>query len=153
APELKSAFKPRYSAGGPLGLVDGLRGGKSHTDGRWQGFEGDDLDAVIDLGAARTISAVTVGFLQNASSWAFFPRSVEVALSADGKIFTPLPAATGFEASDREGGVLLRDVKIDAGGAQARYVRVTAKSIGNCPDWHSAAGGKAWLFADEIIVE
>ncbi|MDD8025681.1 MAG: family 20 glycosylhydrolase, partial [Acidobacteriota bacterium] len=41
APELKSAFKPRYSAGGPLGLVDGLRGGKSHTDGRWQGFEGD----------------------------------------------------------------------------------------------------------------
>jgi hexosaminidase len=146
-------FKPRYSAGGPLGLVDGLRGGKSHTDGRWQGFEGDDLAAVLDLGSPRRIASVTIGFLQNISSWAFFPRSVEVALSGDGKVFTALPAATGFEATDREEGVLLRDVKIPAGGASARYLRVTAKSIGRCPEGHSGAGGKAWLFADEIIVE
>ncbi len=152
-PKLAFAFKPRYAAGGPLGLVDGLRGGKSHTDGRWQGFEEDDLDAVLDLGESRRIEAVTIGFLQNTPSWAFLPRSVEVALSEDGKTYRALPAATGFEATDREGGVLLRDVKIAAGAAPARYVRVTAKSIGRCPSWHSGAGGKAWLFADEIIVE
>ncbi|MCK7477155.1 MAG: hypothetical protein M0C28_06325 [Candidatus Moduliflexus flocculans] len=35
----------------------------------------------------------------------------------------------------------------------ARFVRVLASSVGTVPDWHYGAGGKAWLFADEIIVE
>ncbi|MCX6559894.1 MAG: discoidin domain-containing protein, partial [Candidatus Aminicenantes bacterium] len=152
-PRLQFAFKPRYDGGGALGLVDGLRGGRSHTDGRWQGFEGDDLAAVVDLGQERNISAVTIGFLQNVPSWAFFPRSVEVALSSDGKAYRALPAAAGFEAGDSQTAVLLRDVRIDAARAKARYIRVTAKSIGLCPEGHAGAGSKAWLFADEIIVE
>jgi hexosaminidase len=47
----------------------------------------------------------------------------------------------------------VKDILVEAGGVEARYVRVTAKSIGRCPSWHPGAGGKAWLFADEIIVE
>jgi hexosaminidase len=34
----------------------------------------------------------------------------------------------------------------------ARYVRVTAKSVGLCPPWHPGRGQNAWLFVDEIIV-
>jgi hypothetical protein len=33
-----------------------------------------------------------------------------------------------------------------------RYVRVYAKNMAVCPDWHNGAGGKAWLFVDEIII-
>ena len=36
---------------------------------------------------------------------------------------------------------------------QARYVRATARNIGVCPDWHPGAGEKAWIFADELIIE
>ena len=36
---------------------------------------------------------------------------------------------------------------------QARYVRMVAKTIGLCPDWHVGAGEKAWIFCDEIVVE
>jgi len=25
--------------------------------------------------------------------------------------------------------------------------------VGVCPEWHKGAGGKAWLFVDEIFVE
>ena len=35
----------------------------------------------------------------------------------------------------------------------AHFVKVFAKNIGVCPDWHQGAGGKAWLFVDELIVE
>ena len=35
---------------------------------------------------------------------------------------------------------------------EARYVRVRAKGLGVCPDWHKGAGSKAWLFVDEIIL-
>ncbi|MEN8121858.1 MAG: hypothetical protein ABFS35_16025 [Bacteroidota bacterium] len=34
-----------------------------------------------------------------------------------------------------------------------RYVKVLAKNQNHCPDWHSSAGGKAWLFVDEIVIE
>jgi hypothetical protein len=34
-----------------------------------------------------------------------------------------------------------------------RYIKVRAKNIGACPDWHPGSGGKAWLFVDEIMVE
>jgi hexosaminidase len=152
-PSLRAAFKPRYTGGGPLGLVDGLLGSRSHTDGRWQGFEGDDLDAVIDLGEARKITAVTIGFLRNTSSWIFLPRSAEAAVSLDGTAYKPLVAPAAFDPGDGDGEPLRRDIRIEAAGARARYIRVTAKSIGLCPPGHSGAGGKAWLMADEIIVE
>jgi hypothetical protein len=35
----------------------------------------------------------------------------------------------------------------------ARYLKVSAKNIGICPSWHKGAGEKAWIFADEIVVE
>jgi hexosaminidase len=45
-------------------------------------------------------------------------------------------------------------VKIDPEfDTASRYFRITALSVGIRPDWHPGAGLKAWLFADEIIVE
>lgn len=35
---------------------------------------------------------------------------------------------------------------------RTRFIRVKSKNIGICPPWHRGAGGKAWIFADEIIV-
>jgi hexosaminidase len=149
---LAAAYSPKYPGSGAAALVDGLRGSISNTDGRWQGFEGDDLAAVIDLGSARTVRAVSIGFLQNLESWIFLPRSVEIALSEDGNTYRTLLALNGIETF-REGGARILDVRAAAAGAPARYVRITARSVGICPDWHAGAGQKAWLFADEIIVE
>ena len=34
-----------------------------------------------------------------------------------------------------------------------RYVKIKAYNIGKCPNWHKGAGGKAWVFCDEVIIE
>ncbi len=44
------------------------------------------------------------------------------------------------------------DMGIDLDGIKAKYVKIIAHSIGNCPDWHQGAGGKSWIFSDEIMV-
>ena len=36
---------------------------------------------------------------------------------------------------------------------QFQFIRITTQSFIECPQWHLGAGGKAWIFADEIIVE
>jgi hexosaminidase len=35
---------------------------------------------------------------------------------------------------------------------RARCVRVHARNLARIPGWHPAAGQKAWLFADELMV-
>ena len=51
---LTHPFSDRYPAGGPNALADGLKGSRDFKDGFWQGYEGTDLEAIIDLGQART---------------------------------------------------------------------------------------------------
>jgi hypothetical protein len=33
----------------------------------------------------------------------------------------------------------------------ARYIRITAKNLGDLPTWHGSKG-QCWLFCDEIVV-
>ena len=41
----------------------------------------------------------------------------------------------------------------DLRNTNIRYVKIKAQNIGVCPNGHPSAGGKAWLFVDEIIIE
>ena len=34
-----------------------------------------------------------------------------------------------------------------------RYIKIKAINIETCPDWHHGAGGPAWIFIDEIIID
>ena len=150
--KLALPYKERYKGGGEIGLTDGLRGTTSHTDGRWQGFEGDDLVAEIDLGGPQAISRITAGFLQNIDSWIFFPVSVDFAVSDDGRDYRTV-ATIANDVSLQTAGAILKEFVANAPRVNARYVRVLAKNIGLCPDGHPGKGGKAWIFADEIIVD
>jgi hypothetical protein len=100
----------------------------------------------------QQVHAVTVGCLSEMGSWIFYPVAISIAVSKDGTNFGPeVRRDLGVPSGMEDGGV--RDVTVPAGGVEGRYVRVTAKNIGTCPPWHPGAGGKAWVFTDEIIVE
>ena len=35
---------------------------------------------------------------------------------------------------------------------KARFVKVKAKNVGICPEWHPGSGNRGWLFVDEIVI-
>jgi predicted alpha-1,2-mannosidase len=148
---LRTRYHDNYAGGGQEALIDGIRGTMNFRTG-WQGYEQVDLDAVVDLGSVEQIAFIGASFLQNVRSWIFYPTSIEFYISEDGdkytKVFEELivPGETQPEEGIREVRKYLNDVN-------ARYVRVFARNIGVCPEWHYAAGGKAWLFIDEIEIE
>ncbi|MCB9081004.1 MAG: alpha-L-fucosidase, partial [Lewinellaceae bacterium] len=148
---LKYPYAEQYQGGGLLGLVDGLEGSTNFRDGRWQGFEGHDFSATIDLGKVTTVQHLEVSFLQDIGSWIFPPRALTFSISEDGQTFTPLQVLTlpAPQATDPTG----RMTFPYHGAVQGRYVRITASNIGICPPWHAGSGGKAWLFVDEIKIE
>ncbi|HEY9282501.1 MAG TPA: GH92 family glycosyl hydrolase [Pyrinomonadaceae bacterium] len=149
---LLSSYSPQYTGGGDLALADGVRGGKDFRTGAWQGYQGQDFEAVVDLGRPGPVARVGAGFLQDSRSWIWMPREVVFELSEDGQNFEQVAQITN-DVSDRAEEVLTKDFALAITPRRARYVRVRAKTYGRIPDWHAGAGGSAWIFIDEIIVE
>ena len=149
--DLAHPHSPRYPAGGPDALTDGILGSAFFDDGRWQGFEGVDLHAVVDLGEPVEVEAVACRFLQSTAAWIWLPRVMEVNLSDDGRTFRPFVTAD-HEVDVRARGPRVEELTARAPADRARFVRVRARSLGKCPSWHPGAGDPAWLFADEIRV-
>ena len=147
---LASEFAPQYAAGGELALIDGWRGSPDFRTGLWQGYEGQDLEAVVDLGSVQSIRRAELGCLQDENSWIFFPLEVQFSTSRDGERWEPYGVAPNG-VSPFEPGAILRSFTVD-GEAEARYVKVVAKSRIHCPEGHKGEGGKSWVFADEIVV-
>jgi alpha-L-fucosidase len=142
----------KFRAKGASSLTDGVIGSTNYAGGEWLGFEGDDFDAVLDLGKAQSIHEISLGYLVNAGPWIFEPLEVRFQTSRDGTYFTTVGTVRhdpdAWDSLVRVG----TEVKTFA-PVQARYVRVTAKNRKTCPSDHPGNGGKAWLFVDEILVE
>jgi predicted alpha-1,2-mannosidase len=144
----KYPYSPLYTAGGEYGLVDGLRASKD-SHGEWQGFEGTDMDVLVDLGAPRPVRRIAATFLQDYKSWIFLPTQAEVLVSNDGLNFESRGIARapfGPEVKEPRIGRYEWDMQ----GTSFRYVKLIAKTLATCPPGHPGEGGKCWIFADEI---
>jgi predicted alpha-1,2-mannosidase len=149
---INTEYAPQYAAGGEIALIDFKRGGENFRTGSWQGYEGVDLDAVVDLGRVQEINQVSVGFLQDVRSWIFFPEEVRFFASKDGKTFEPIGVSI-HEVSLKDETIRTLEQWVNPENPlQARYIRVVAKNIGVCPPWHPGAGKPSWIFVDEISV-
>ncbi len=96
-------FSDKYKAFGDRTLVNGIRGIGDFNDGQWQGFEGTNMDVIIDLGTETAITLIATSFLASVGRWVFLPESVEFMVSSDGNDFTILnEIATKIKAEEQE---------------------------------------------------
>jgi hypothetical protein len=141
---------PKYHSGDAGALTDGLKGWDDYH-WHWLGFEGEDMEATVDLGSSQVVSKVRMDFLQDINSWVFMPLTVGCSISDDGRDFRSIgKVATGIPA-DRDGAII-EPFAFTSPPSKARYVKVRAVSRKTCPPWHKGAGGQAWIFIDEIAV-
>jgi hypothetical protein len=150
---VRTPINPQYGAGGSEALVDGVLGGPDFTTGRWQGYEDAALDAVVDLGRVSRVRGVSVGFLQDANVYIFYPSEVRFEISDDGVHFRRLetvrPASTPRDPTK----TTVERVTTRAVG-EGRYIRVYAPNPGRALAWGSATEMiKSFLFCDEIQIE
>ena len=133
-------YSSQYPSSGNNALVDGVIGGWTYGDQRWQGFLGD-FDVTIDLGEIRPVRYLGATFMNLESAWVHVPASVEFQVSEDGENF-------------RTEGVMYGDVSLRSSelvfknfyhicDISTRYIRVVAKRC-------SRPG--SWIFVDEVVV-
>ncbi len=150
--KLGKPVSPKYPAKNNFDLTNTLFGSSNYGDGNWCGFEGDDLDMFIEFDTAKEISSVTVGTLHSVSSWIFSSEYISIEVSDDGKKYREISRKLNshdLQSGDKQ---IIR-LKAKFHKLTTKYLRVRVKNVGKCPEWHGGAGGTAWLFVDEVVVE
>ncbi len=148
---LNSACSPKYNKFGASALTD-CNFGRSDYRHNWLGFEGNDMDAVIDLQEKVKVKSISVDFLEAPLSWIFLPVKVEFFVSCDGVEWNKV-GESEQQGSNIIGKSEIRKFQIQFPKKEIRYVKVIATSLKRCPEWHRGFGNPCWIFADEIVVE
>jgi hexosaminidase len=89
-----------------------------------------------------------IGLLSSPSSWIYFPKKITFWVSEDLIKFEEVTTFSSDEIQKSNG-----QITIDCNKKNIQFVKVSVENFGIIPDGQPGAGNKAWLFADEIIVE
>ena len=143
-----SRYNKQYNAGGDQGLIDNVRGTINWRTGSWQGYQGTDFTAIVDLLEVKELHSVGAGFLQDARSWIWMPRYMEVYTSEDG-INYKLAGRKQNTVGEQDYEVQIWNCECEV-ETKARYIKVFARNFGTIPEWHPGEGGEGFIFIDEI---
>ncbi|RJP63867.1 MAG: DUF4838 domain-containing protein [Ignavibacteriales bacterium] len=147
----------KYPANGEKSLTDGFRGDEDYLF-NWVGYEGNDMEVVVDLNKTETIKKVSADFLQNVFSWIFLPEDMQVSISKDGKKFSDVSVVKNITPPTQEElaspiHAFIKNFSCEFEPVKARFIKVKATSMKICPRWHPGYPFKAWIFTDEIVIE
>lgn len=146
---IAEADMPYGKADGSM-LIDQQLGTRFYGDKKWSGRLGD-ITATIDLGRARPLRSVSVGYLNDPMNGILPPRRIELWAGDSPDALTRVAARDiTTPAGIRQ---VAERVRIDAPGKPFRYYRIYARSAGDMPPTLSPPGRAAWLFLDEIILQ
>ncbi len=148
---LKKQPSDKYKANGAKSLIDFEKGSDSFVDGKWLGYEGENMVATFDLGEIKSVSNVVVGAMENTGSYIFYPKGINLSTSADGKTYTQtkqlnIPITKGPEEPS------IKSFLLEFEETDARYLQLTVLGTLKNPAWHAAPGARNWIFIDEVLV-
>jgi hexosaminidase len=143
---------PKYASQGARTLTNGILATSNLNDGYWLGFEATDLDVKMELASISEVKSLKLRCLHNPNAWIFLPLSIEVNVSEDGKNFRTFKTEVPPKAAGGKD-VAIQEFKIELDNKPTKFVFVKAITQGVCPADHPNAGGKAWLFVDEIVID
>jgi len=133
-------YHDKYPAAGDATLTDGLQGGWTYGDHRWQGWI-DDMDVTVDLGEEHPINYISATFMHSEGAWVHLPESVTYSVSNDGKTFYEI-GTLWTDVDPTYPKIMMKSYGLPV-NTTARYIRLQAKK-------NPRPG--AWLFTDEIII-
>lgn len=129
-------------------VVDGIAARASFfRHGEWAGFNGEDMDATIDLGDVTEIQEAAIGFDAAVHRRLHWPTGLEVRVSVCGADWRTV-ARLGAEHIDADAGELKADFETCA----ARFVRVIASNDTRIFSHEAGADVPVSLYVDEIVI-
>lgn len=142
---LKNSPNKSYKGQGNFTLVNGVIATLPRISEQWLGWDGNDLEATINLEKEENIHEIKIGFLKEELSWIYLPKEVEFLISNDGLTFKTIGTINLKELTNERFATLDKTTK-------TKYVKIIAKNFGKIPSGKPGAGSDSWLFCDEIMI-
>ena len=153
---LKSEPDAPYNEYPKRKLEDGQIGNPANYREGWVGFWGKPLKILCeDYQSFNDSLEITLSFAHHPSQWVFMPQKVLVSYSTNGKKYSQpeevtLPFNPALKENDKPRVCILRH-KIP--NKKVKYIKIEAQPVEKLPEWHPAAGEKAWIMIDEVRVK
>ncbi|MDH5415592.1 MAG: DUF4838 domain-containing protein, partial [Flavobacteriaceae bacterium] len=146
--------KPKkYANEDPQSLTDGALGGNGFYS-NWLGFEGNNLEAIVDLEQEESISSISMAFLKVTNHIVFYPLQVTYYYSNNNKNYVKLGTVINKDPLAKTSKVNeIQYFNVEFSAVNARYIKIVAESMKKAPYWHHGSGLPSWIFADEIIID
>lgn len=161
----------KYSASGTDALIDGKYATLSYQDKGYLGYQGQDVEFLVNFGAKRNLHKVELSTFQDYVSWIFFPKEVTFYLGNDfqnmievgHEYYNHLPTqdqlqkrvfTLNIDKSVLETlGKAYYKGNIRKGHLNVRCLKISVKAMKNTPQWFKIPGVQSWFFTDEIHIE
>ena len=147
----ENKYSDRYPGSGISNLINGENGSENYSDGKWQGWLGEDAEVIIDLDKKTKVDRVSISFLESHNVWIFLPNQIDLSFSNDQTSYYQSKSLI-INQSEYEKKPNRNSFSIENLDVNCRFIKVMVKNQKVCPDWHTGSGGKTWLFMDEINV-
>ncbi len=141
-----------YVGVGASGLIDLVKGSFDFHASTWLGFNGGDLEVLLELEEAIPLHKVIVSTLIDHRSWIFSPRYMEIYASNNGDDYKLIGKSTMYEVEETAER-RFQYLEAPCHTESATFIKIILKNIPYIPDWHVGQGDPSWMFIDEIIFE
>lgn len=140
---------PNYKYSGEGMLVDGLFGNSTnYRTGKWIGFKGEDIVAIIDMLEPTEISTAEIRNCVVTGDWIFDASEIILESSNNDSTFTAVNSQKLLDANTTHWSDIATHT-LSFNPVTARYYKLTVKPT-IIPAWHPGKGNKAYMFIDEI---
>lgn len=152
---LKSEPDAPYNEYPKRKLEDGRIGNPANYHEGWVGFYGKPMKVLCeDYQSFNDSLEITLSFAHHPSQWVFMPQKVLVSYSTNDKKYSQpeevtLPFDPTLKENEKPRVCILRH-KIP--NKKVKYIKIEAQPVEKLPEWHAAAGEKAWLMIDEVRI-
>ncbi|OIQ38027.1 MAG: hypothetical protein BM563_07080 [Bacteroidetes bacterium MedPE-SWsnd-G1] len=137
---------------GAAKLFDFEEGSLNFRDGKWTGFNGLDIEAIVDLKEQKSISSLSVNCLENFNNYILYPNKISLYTSnskqgpykflGSTKIKSLGPSAIGH----------INRFVVKIPETKSQFFKIIVSNPKKLPSSHPAAGDKPWIFVDEIML-
>ena len=132
-------------------LGDEKKGDLKPRSGKWIGFRGIPMQAILYFDTVRSISHIAVSTLVDIGSYIMPPRVIEIwggnspnQLRLLDKIFPeqPTKAAPAY----------IKGYDLKFKPVKVKYMKLVVTPVSPLPSWHPGKGDKGWVFVDEVFL-
>ena len=143
---------PKYSAQGPLSLIDKEKGEINNNLLNWLGFREKPFYALFTFNAPSTLNRVILSIADNHGGHLFPPEFINIKGGDDTTKLEQIGRLVP-EQPKTYGPAKIKAYIVDIKPGQYKYIKIEAQNVQSLPSWHSGKKNKGWIFVDEVFFE